>query len=107
VVLVKPWAATLVGASAYVYYSLHSLWPGSKMIITKWVNIKEVGKSASGKTIIWDVFSSGEIFLGEIRWFASWRKYVFLPLNGAVFEEDCMRDIANWCEQATRRHKAK
>ena len=74
------------------------------MIITKWVKIEEVGKSDSGKTLIWDV-TNGKFWLGEIRWFSKWRKYAFYPYQNTVFEEDCMRDISNWCEQATRHHK--
>jgi len=77
------------------------------IILTKWIVVKELCKSESGKTTIWDVSSSRGVFLGQIRWWANWRKYAFCPRDGTVYEEDCMRDIANWCEQATRRHKLK
>lgn len=74
------------------------------MIITKWVTITWSRESASGKTNIWWV-TNKDIILGEVRWHTRWRKYAFYPESNTIFEEDCMRDIANWCEQATRRHK--
>jgi len=41
--------------------------------------------------------------LGEVKWFGRWRKYA-AALNG-MFEEKCMREIADFCEKLTREHK--
>ena len=46
--------------------------------------------------------------LGWIKWFPRWRKYAFTsdsPDN--VYEEICLREIADFCEQETKAHKAK
>lgn len=45
--------------------------------------------------------------LGEVRWFPRWRKYGFFTREGMVLEETCMREIAFFCETATKFHKQK
>jgi hypothetical protein len=71
-----------------------------------WILFKEAGFSPSGKTRTWDVLpTDGGLIIGRIYWYSKWRKYVFAPLDNAVFEEDCLRDIASFCESATKQHK--
>ena len=73
--------------------------------MSKWINFEDNGRSPSGKTRYWGVRAKdGGITLGEIYWFAAWRKYVFAPEGASVFEEDCLRDIANFCEEQTKVH---
>lgn len=43
--------------------------------------------------------------LGHISWFARWRKYVFEPEKGTVYEETCMRDISQFIEEETALQK--
>jgi hypothetical protein len=63
----------------------------------------EVGKV----TKVWLVLTCSPITeLGEVRWFGRWRKYGFFPAPDTVFEQDCLREIAFFCETATRFHKA-
>jgi hypothetical protein len=52
------------------------------------------------KTDIWEITSiqSGET-LGEIRWWGSWRKYVFVPNNGSIFDIGCMKEIIEFINQ--------
>lgn len=60
------------------------------------------------KTKIWSVQSKyGDGLLGSIRWFAHWRKYSFFPAPECVFEEVCLREIAEFVERKTKEHKAK
>jgi hypothetical protein len=40
-----------------------------------------------------------------VRWFSRWRKYAFYPGRETVFEEDCLREIADFCETRTREYK--
>ncbi len=58
--------------------------------------------SKSGKTKIWKVVALDNLNLGDIRWFASWRKYAFFPLGGTVWEQDCLREVADFCERQSR-----
>ena len=43
--------------------------------------------------------------LGIVRWHNSWRKYAFFPYEGTLFEQTCLRDIANFIEDETKKHK--
>lgn len=74
--------------------------------MSKWIRFFETGASPSGKTAVWAVMTmSGDEQIGEVRWFARWRKYAFYPKAHTVFEEDCLRDIAAFCELVTQRRK--
>lgn len=62
----------------------------------------------TGKTLVWDVENkeNGAV-LGRIKWFGQWRKYAFFPFNGMVFEQVCLREIADFIEARTKEHRAK
>lgn len=59
--------------------------------------------SDSGKTQIWSVLDSSGMLLGQIKWFGQWRKYAFYPLGFTVYEQDCLRTIADFCEQKSKK----
>lgn len=71
-------------------------------------------KSASGKTLIWRVFAltqaAGDPYiLGEIKWAARWRRYAYYPSAeiSTVYEQDCLRSIADFVEKRTLLHREK
>lgn len=69
-----------------------------------YINFTENGKSPSGKTKRWLVTAvSGGPGLGDVRWYGPWRKYVFQP-STAIFDGDCLREIADFIESETRVH---
>lgn len=37
-----------------------------------------------------------EVLLGEIGWFASWRKYCFFPGYNTIYETKCLQDIIDF-----------
>jgi hypothetical protein len=43
--------------------------------------------------------------LGEVRWFGRWRCYAFYPEPDTLYERQCLRDIADFCEARTREHR--
>ena len=45
--------------------------------------------------------SKAGLFLGGIKWWGGWRKYCFFPEQATIFEKDCLRDIADFCEAQT------
>jgi len=72
----------------------------------KWIDIDNVGKSKSGKTDIFNVYGKDtRSLLGHVSWFAPWRRYCFHPSQNTVFEQDCLKDIANFIEEKTKIHK--
>lgn len=63
----------------------------------QYICMQQIGKSPSGKTSIWRVLNkSTQTSLGEIRWYASWRQYTFMPTQGTIFSAGCLNDIENF-----------
>jgi len=60
------------------------------------------------KTTVWRVVAKdGDAHLGEIRWYAHWRRYTFQPgPRGTVFEPTCLRDIAAFIDEQMAARKA-
>lgn len=71
------------------------------------IYIRELGVSKSGKTLIWGVVTENNEILGQVKWFGRWRKYAFFPKSNTLYEQDCLRDIADFCEDRTKLHRLK
>ena len=57
------------------------------------------------KTLTWFVYpKEGIDHLGIVQWYGPWRKYCFFPEHGSLYEQVCLREIADFCEQRTREH---
>lgn len=59
------------------------------------------------KTKIWRVQPIGEpgILLGHVKWFGRWRRYALFTEPMTVFEKDCLRTLADFCEMKTKAHR--
>ena len=64
------------------------------------LNANMVGK----KTQLWEVtaIASDEI-LGLVSFHGAWRKYVFKPGPGTLFDASCLREIAEFTETETKK----
>jgi hypothetical protein len=52
--------------------------------------------ASTGKTLKFDVVTKDfPSTIGEIKWYAPWRKYSFFPSANTVFEVDCLKDIVS------------
>jgi hypothetical protein len=43
--------------------------------------------------------------LGSVSWWGAWRKYVFIPEKGTLYEEVCLREIASFVETMMAAHR--
>ncbi len=78
------------------------------MTESKWITFEEFGRSTTGKTVVWEVVEkASQGVLGEVKWFGRWRCYGFFPKLETVFEQQCLRDIADFCEQQTRAQRGR
>ena len=73
----------------------------------KWIIIRWTGLSKSGKTSTFEVVNKDyqDIPLGVIRWNGGYRKYAFYPLNESYYEEDCLKNIAEFLEELKQKIK--
>jgi hypothetical protein len=69
--------------------------------------IRFVEDTSAAKTNRWEVVTSEGTIIGRISWYAPWRKYCFSPREDTVYEQVCLREIADFCERETKAHKAK
>ena len=65
----------------------------------KYVKFGNPRFSKTGKTHVWPVKSREKFDIGEIRWYGLWRCYAFFPLPDTMYEKDCLRTIATFCER--------
>ena len=63
------------------------------------------GKSASGKTLRWEIIGEDEESLGWVKWYGPWRTYAFDAEPETVYEKTCLRQIAQFCEELTKEHR--
>ena len=57
------------------------------------------------KTTVWAVFNAG-VPLGEIRWYAPWRRYALAPIAGTVWDMDCLKEVTEFLGEVNARHRA-
>lgn len=70
--------------------------------------IQFVEDTPAAKTNRWEVVTlPGSTVIGRITWYGPWRKYCFFPRGETVYEQVCLREIADFCETETATHKAR
>lgn len=77
------------------------------MSVTRvWISFKLNDRRLKAKTDTWEVWSLDEaMHLGQIRWLSPWRKYCFFPASETIWEEDCLRFVAEFIESETEKHR--
>ena len=72
--------------------------------MSKWIAFNLAPVRPSRKTGIWAVVTKGGakevggLVLGHVSWWAQWRKYAFFPAQGTLYEQTCLRDIAEFID---------
>lgn len=74
--------------------------------MAKYIEFKEV--PSNKKTSTYQVVSKeGAGVLGEIKWYASWRKYSFFPAANTLYETKCLTDIVEFIDHLMDERKVK
>jgi hypothetical protein len=76
----------------------------------RWIRFDECSTSPGRKTHIWNVAAKADgLILGSVFWYVPWRCFVFGPTADCdtVYEQRCLRDIADYMEARTAEHKAR
>lgn len=72
--------------------------------MSKYIHFDLTGRKT--KTNVWEVVADRDgALLGTIQWFARWRGYAFFPGEDLVFEQTCLRDIADFCVEQNKSHR--
>ena len=59
-------------------------------------------KPVNRKTNTWMVAPKfGTSNLGEIKFHPAWRRFCFFPFPARLFDKDCLRSVADFCEAKT------
>ena len=77
-------------------------------LMPDWIKFVAIDLHDKRLTKVWSVLTvDGKHCLGQIGWYRSWRRYSFSPSqsNLVILEWECMRKIADFCEQATKDRK--
>ncbi len=62
-------------------------------------------KPQGRKTEIWTVVAQGEVLLGDVRWYAPWRRYTFHPDAKTLYDAACLTTLAKFCDEQTQQRK--
>jgi hypothetical protein len=70
------------------------------------IDFQQQPRPKDRKTDIWSVSCRGHC-LGQVRWYAQWRRYVYFvtTLHAVLLDPTCLREIADFCETKTQEHK--
>ena len=73
-----------------------------------YLEFRDLGKIAGGVTHRYDVCSAGGSALGQIVWYAGWRRYTFTPSQTLQtwFDSACLTTIAEFVKIRTDERKA-
>ena len=51
----------------------------------------------TGKTYVFAIIAkSDDMFLGTVKWYAPWRKYVFTSDDDTVWDSNCLFEVAGF-----------
>lgn len=72
--------------------------------MSKWIKFVEM--QTSTKTKIFMVYAKqDDSVIGQVRWYAPWRQYSFQPMEGTVFERQCLLDITRFIQNLMNERK--
>lgn len=76
--------------------------------MAKWIEFRLVQRYPERRTDQWEVITTSSCeTVGLVKWFGRWRAYAFFPNPETVYERQCLRDIADFCEKETYKHREK
>lgn len=67
------------------------------MAESKWIRFVDLGTIKNGSTNIYEIVTNDtHSVIGQIKWYAPFRKYSFFPSEMTVFETQCLTDIISF-----------
>lgn len=98
-------SALMIGCNAVFYIKIsHSGNGGNYMKHLRF----ELQSTPTIKTKVWFVQSQANAMtLGNVRWYAPWRRYVFHPsgIVGLLFDSSCLKEITEFIDLEMKKRK--
>lgn len=79
--------------------------PGPRKLNVDHLNFILGRRDPKKKTDTWEVRGNFGAVLGKVSWYSPWRRYVFYPEWGSLFDGECCMTLANFLNGATAAHK--
>lgn len=70
----------------------------------KWIKADELAKGGVTKRFHISALQGG-MSLGIVKWHPGWRRFAFFPNPNTLYESECLRDLAEFCETETAKRK--
>lgn len=64
-------------------------------------------KELNKKTDNYSIMNYEGIFIGEIKWYAQWRKYCFFPAPETLWDSKCLGDVQKLLDLINEEYKNK
>jgi hypothetical protein len=68
---------------------------------TVYIEFERIARIGKQRTNRWRVTNLHGIPIGTVYWHTPWRQYTFFPAPQTLFERNCLRLIADFCERET------
>jgi hypothetical protein len=75
------------------------------MSAATWLNIVRREPRGRRKTPTFEVYGANQARLGEIRWYAPWRRFCYYPIIGTLYDAHCLTALAERCASETKAHR--
>ena len=74
--------------------------------VEKYIRFEDGEWSDSGKTRIWRIYNfHHNQVVGWIRWYGGFRRYCFYTEEAAIYDNDCLRLVADKLDEVNARHR--
>ena len=78
----------------------------SSQITTHYKYIRFQLSEQKPKTLVYDILNNNsDDLLGQVKWYANWRQYIFFPESGCIFSVGCLDDIIDFTRKVQENYK--
>lgn len=78
----------------------------SSQITTHYKYIRFRLSEPKPKTLVYDILNNNsDDLLGQVKWYANWRQYIFFPESGCIFSVGCLDDIIDFTRKVQENHR--
>lgn len=80
------------------------------MAVTTYLEFRTLPWDGTRRTHVWQVYQRAPgvgtvALLGHVAWYSAWRQYAYMPMGNTVYNEECLRAVAEFCDDMTKLHR--